>query len=127
MARPKSSKSIAADIDRTFKTNMKLLEDSMVGLKKDCRAYLDRVLAKAKLQQQYRDERARRNLDPVNLGTATRIRYDFHAVVDAAQGEPDAKRQAFEDELDAEFPSYLPVPQAVPVAVVRKSKTKRTK
>jgi hypothetical protein len=120
MARPKTSRSIAAEIERTFKTNMRLLDESMAGLSKNCKAYLDRVLAKAKLQQQYREERAARGLDPQNLGIATVIRYDFHAVVDAAQGEPDAKRQAFEDELDAEFP-----PQGLPVSLVKKAKTKK--
>ena len=105
MARPKTSKSIAAEIDRTFKTNMKLLEESMVGLSTNCRAYLDRVLAKAKLEQAYRFERSERGIDPPNLGLATAIRYEFTAVVDAQPVEVDAKRRAFEDALDAEFPS----------------------
>jgi hypothetical protein len=77
----------------------------MVGLSKNCRAYLDRVLAKAKLEQAYRFERSERGIDPPNLGLAAAIRYDFSAVIDARPVEVDAKRQAFEDALDAEFPS----------------------
>lgn len=104
---------------------MKLLEESMVGLSTNCRAYLDRVLAKAKLEQAYRFERSERGIDPSNLGLAASIRYDFSAVIDARPVEVDAKRQAFEDALDAEFPS-IPAHERLELEP-KKSKTKRTK
>lgn len=88
---------------------MKLLEESMEGLPKNSRAYLDRVLAKAKLQQQYRDERVVRGLDAQNLGAITRPHYVFSAIIAEQNGTVDAKRQAFEDTLDAEFPSPAPL------------------
>jgi hypothetical protein len=104
---------------------MRLLDESMEGLPKNCRAYLDRVLAKAKLEQAYRFERSERGIDPPNLGLATAIRYEFSAVVDAQPFEVDAKRQAFEDALDAEFPSR-PAHERLELEP-KKSKKKRTK
>ena len=124
MSRPKTSRSIAAEIDRTFKANMELLEESMEGLSKNCKAYLDRVMARAKLQREYLDNRALRGLDPQNLGTATRVRYDFHAVIGAEQGEPDAKRQAFEDALDAEFPMTAAHERFPELGKAKKKRTK---
>jgi hypothetical protein len=124
VSRPKTSKSIAAEIDRTFSANLRLLEESMAGLPKNCKAYLDRLLAKAKLQQQHRDERASRGLDPQNLGTAIKINYQFHSVIDAQPVEVDAKRQAFEDAMDAEF--FSPAPP-LPEPELMKTKTKRRK
>jgi len=122
--RPKTPKSIAAEIDRTFNANMKLLEESMSELPKNSRAYLDRVMSRAKLQQQYLETRASRGLDPQDLGSMTRVRYEFSAVISEHDGQVDAKRQAFEDEMEAEFPSD---PQPEPAAPVKKSKKKRTK
>jgi hypothetical protein len=125
MARPKTSRSIAADIDRTFKANMKLLDESMAGLSKNCKAYLDRVMARARLQREYLDNRALRGLDPQNLGLAAAIRYDFSAVIDARPVEVDAKRQAFEDALDAEFPSIPAHERLEPELKKTKAKTKK--
>ena len=94
MARPKSSRSIATDIEKTHRANMKLLLDSMKGLEPTSRAYLDRLLAKSKLEQTHREERAARNLDPRNLGLVTQIRYDFTAIVAPQQYELNAERKA---------------------------------
>jgi hypothetical protein len=124
LSRPKTSKSIAADIERTFRANLRLLQESMKGLDLKSRAYLDRVTAKAKLEQQYRDERSRRNLDPLNLGAATRVRYEFSATIDEQPGEVNAERQAFNDSLDAEFPSE---PSLLPEPQPKNTKKKRTK
>src|SRR5437588_3792491 len=100
MSRPKSSRSIAADIEKTFKANLKLLESSMEGLEPISRAYLDRLMAKSRLEQQYREERASRGLDPQNLGTVTQLRYEFTAIVNPQQYELTAERQQFENSMD---------------------------
>lgn len=125
MARHKTSKSIAADIDRTFRENLRLLEESMAGLPKNSRAYLDRVLARNKLQQSWRDERVSRGLDVQNLGIATKPKFFFIATIDEQPAQLDAKRQAFEEEMDREFPSPAPTVPAAP-AGKKKSKTKGT-
>jgi hypothetical protein len=115
MSRPKSSRSIAADIAKSYRENMKLLLDSMKGLDHKSRAYLDRLVAKAKLEQSFRDERSRRGLDPQNLGTVTQLRYDFTAIVDPQQYELNAGRQQFENSMDEEFSSPgLPKPEPAP-------------
>jgi len=101
---------------------MKLLLDSMKGLDHTSRAYLDRLVAKAKLEQSFRDERSRRGLDPQNLGTVTQLRYDFTATVEPQLREVNAERREFEDDLDEEFPSA----QTLPAPEPKKSK-KRTK
>src|SRR6202035_1833482 len=94
--RPKTARSIAGQIEKTFQANMRLLQESMAGLPKNCKAYLDRVLAVARLQQNYRDERAARGLDPVNLGNSARTVYSFSATLSEQDGQVDAKRQAWE-------------------------------
>ena len=124
LSRPRTAKSISSEIDRTFKANMALLQESMAGLPKNCRAYLDRILAVHKLQQNYREERASRGLDPQNLGNAARTVYSFNAVIDTQSAAPDAKRAAWEQSLDEEFPSASQPEPAVPA--VKKSK-KRNK
>jgi hypothetical protein len=98
----------------------------MQGLPKTCNAYLQRVLALAKLDQSHRDELAARGIVPVHLGNAARTVYHFSAVIDDQQVTVDAKRQAFEDELDEEFPSASAPEPAVP-AVKKLKKTKRGK
>jgi len=95
----------------------------MAGLSTNCKAYLDRLLAKAKLQQQHREEQVTRGLAPQNLGNATRPQFVFSAVISEHDVQVDAKRQAFEDEMETEFPSD---PQPEPAAAVKKSKKKRT-
>jgi hypothetical protein len=109
VSRPKTARSIAGQIEKTFQANMRLLQESMAGLPKNCKAYLDRVLAVARLQQNYRDERAARGLDPVNLGNSARTVYSFNATIDT-QSALDAERQAFEEKWDAEYPDSTQAP-----------------
>jgi len=124
MSRPKSSRSIAADIEKTFKANLKLLESSMEGLEPISRAYLDRLMAKSRLEQQYREERASRGLDPQNLGPVTRLRFDFVAAIEPQLREVNAERRQFEDDLDEEFPSAQTLPEPAPEPKKSKKRTK---
>jgi hypothetical protein len=127
LSRPRTAKSISSEIDRTFKANMALLQESMAGLPKNCRAYLDRILAVHKLQQNYREERASRGLDPQNLSNAARTVYSFNAVIDTqSAAEPDADRQKFEDAMDAEHPYATQAPPAPAAPEAKKSKKKRS-
>src|ERR1700732_3549934 len=79
VARPRTTASIARQMEKSYLKSKRQLEESMEGLPKTCKAYLDRVLALAKLAQNFRDERASRGLDPVNLGNAARTVYSFKA------------------------------------------------
>jgi hypothetical protein len=129
LSRPKTSKSIVREIEVTHKANLKLLSESMAGLPKNCKAYLDRLLAKAKLEQQYRFERSARGIDPPNLGTATKVRYEFSAVISEQEGQVDATRQAWEQSLDEEFPSdnpHLRAEQQPAPPTAKKLKKKRS-
>ena len=122
MSRPKTSDSIAREINRSYKASIQQLENSMEGLPKTCKAYLDRVVAIAKLRQQHREELVSRGLVRRDLGTASRLKYEFRAVIDDQPFEVEAKRAAWEQSLDEEFPSVsLPEPEQ------KKTKKKRTK
>jgi hypothetical protein len=104
---------------------MRLLQESMAGLPLNCQGYLNRLLAKSKLEQQYRDERASRGLDPVNLGNAARTVYSFNAVIDMPSAPPDAEREAFERSLNEQYPDSTQAPPVpVPAAKSRKQRRK---
>jgi len=75
----------------------------MEGLDKGSRAYLDRQIALAKLERDYRDERARRGLDPQNLGAVTQVQYVFRATAELQEDTRDAKRKELERLYDEEF------------------------
>lgn len=124
MSRPKTARSIAAQIEKSYKKTRTLLEESMQGLPKGCKSYLDHVLALAKLDQGYRDELAARGLVPVNLGTAARTVYCFSATIDATSAPVDAERQKFEDEMEEQYPDSS---QAPPAPAAKKSKRNRSK
>jgi hypothetical protein len=130
VSRPKTARSIAAQIEKSYRKSKDLLEESMHGLPKTCTAYLQRVLALAKLDQSHRDELAARGLVPVNLGTSARTVYHFKATIDEQSGPLDEERARFERELDEEFPSDNPhlradqQPAPGPAAPVKKSKKK---
>lgn len=113
---------IAAEIEKTFRKNMKLLKESMKGLDLSSRAYLDRVLAVAKLEERYRDERARRNLDPQNLGNAVRTKYEFTASTghELAREHRTAGEELMIAELDAQY-ADLPPAQVDTAAILRSS------
>lgn len=101
MARQKTAKTISREIDQSFKKNRQLLLDSMKGLDTGSRAYLDRLTALSNLERKYRQERAERGLDPVNLGSVTTTTYIFKATIEPSDpNEIDAKRQLFNDEMD---------------------------
>lgn len=130
MARKKTARTIARMIEASFKQRKKQIEESMQGLDKGSRAYLDRVIALAKLEQSYRTELAERGLIPQNLGVATQPNFVFRATITpSSEYEWDAKRQAFNDELDREYMN-LPAadpddgnsPPAAPVAVAPRRK-----
>ena len=110
LSRPKSSRSIAAQIERDYRANLKLIQESMKELEPKTKAWLERALAISKIQLQYRDERAARGLDPVNLGGAAVKKYVFIATVDEQPLQVDAARKAWEAEMDAEFSSSTPSP-----------------
>lgn len=103
MPRQKTSLTIAKDIEKSFRKNRQLLLDSMAKLDPGSAAYLNRLVALSKLEQAYRQERADRGLDPVNLGAATRTVFMFTATAERQPDTRDAKRKAFEAELDAAY------------------------
>jgi hypothetical protein len=126
MARAKTSKAIAREIERSFKQRKQQIEESMKNLDPGCRAYLDRVIALAKLEQSYREERAKRGVDPLNLGVATSPEFVFIARTSTAPDTRDAARKELEARYDAEF-GYddnddEEPPQSAPAAVVPRRK-----
>jgi hypothetical protein len=116
-----TARSLAAQIEKSYKKTKTLLEESMQGLPKGCKSYLDHVLSLAKLDQSHRDELAARGLVPINLGTASKTVYQFTATVDTQSGPLDAERQKFEDEMEELYPDSS---QAPPAPAVKKLKKK---
>ena len=93
----------------------------MVGLDRGSRAYLDRLVALAKLEKDFRTERMVRKLDPENLGSLVQVVYQFEATTQRAPDTRDAARRLFEEQLNEEFPSHAneddeEPPQAAPAA-----------
>jgi hypothetical protein len=93
----------------------------MQDLPKNCKAYLDRVLALAKLDQNHREELVSRGLIPANLGNAARTVYSFSAVISEQPAQLDEERARFEQELDEEYPDSKQSPPA-PAPVAKKKK-----
>lgn len=103
MPRQKTAKTIAKDIEKSFREHRQLLLDSMRGLDKGSRAYLDRLTALANLERKYRQERADRGLDPQDLGAVTRVEYVFTATTSAAPDTRTAERKLLEERYNKEF------------------------
>ena len=103
MSKRKTSKTIAREIETSFRKNRQLLLDSMKQLDPGSAAYLNRVNALAKLEQGYRQERADRGLDPQNLGNAVQTVYHFVATTSLQEDTRDAKRKELEERYDREF------------------------
>jgi hypothetical protein len=99
----KTAKTIAKEIEKSFRENRRLLLDSMKGLNTGSAAYLNRVVALSKLEQSYRQERAERGLDPENLGAVVTVVYDFRATTETAPDERSAERKLWEENLDREY------------------------
>ena len=127
VSRPRTAKSIAAQIEKSYKKTKSLLEESMRGLPKGCKSYLDHTLAVAKLAQNYREERASRGLDPVNLGNAARTVYSFKATIDTQSAPLDEERARFEREMDEQYPDSTQSPPAPAAPKAKKSKRNRSK
>jgi hypothetical protein len=123
VSRPRTTaSSIVREITKSYKKTKSLLEESMQGLPKGCKSYLDHVLALQKLGQSYREELATRNIVPLNLGAATKIQYVFSATIDPKSGPVDEERSRFEAEMDEQ---YSDSSQASATPAVKKSKTKK--
>lgn len=103
MSKPKSAKTIAKEIEKSYQHNRKLLLESMAKLDPGSAAYLNRLTALAKLEREYRQERADRGLDPQNLGAVTQVVYEFHATTSTAPDTRTAERKLLEEQYDREF------------------------
>jgi hypothetical protein len=128
VGRPKSSKSVARDIDRTFRENLRLIEESMQGLNKNSRAYLDRVMARNKLQQLFRSERLMRGLDAQNLGLLQKPKFHFVATIAESTPQPNAEQhEKFMAEMDElyESPGQPEEPEPAAPAANKQKKGKK--
>src|SRR5215469_12575286 len=104
MSKPKTAKKIAREIEQSFKQRKQQIEESMVGLDKGSRAYLDRLIAISKLEREYRDERAKRGLDPQNLGAVSAVEFVFRATNEPSNpNEFSAARQIQNEQWDREY------------------------
>src|SRR5438067_6261004 len=96
MSKAKTARTIAREIETSWKKNKQRIEDSMRNLDPGSRAYLDRLIALANLERKYREERAERGLDPENLGAIVTLVYDFRAQTSTAPDTRDAARRLLE-------------------------------
>lgn len=112
MPRVVTSKTVASRLEREYQGNKRLIEESMIGLPKSSRAYLDRILALEKITKNYLDQRIARGLDPVNLSGTMQKVYEFRAEILTTEHKLDEEREAFNAALDAEYGSPAPEPIA---------------
>ena len=112
MPRVVTSKTVASRLEREYQRNKRLIEESMIGLPKSSRAYLDRILALEKITKNYLDQRIARGLDPVNLSGTMQKVYEFRAEILTTEHKLDEEREAFNAALDAEYGSPAPEPIA---------------
>ncbi len=111
--RERTATEISKEIDRSHRSARKLIQKGMKETKPGTAAFLNHVRALADLDQKYRTERAERNLDAQDLGTATKIRYDFRAVIPEDSVERrNAGEQLWMDKMDAEF-AMLPAAREI--------------
>jgi len=110
MARPKSARSIALEIERSYKKHKKQLEQSMVETQPGSRAHLDHIAALAALDRKYREERSDRGLDPQNLGTVAQTRYVFRATIESTDIEETAADKLARQMFDEEFSDAVEQP-----------------
>src|SRR4051812_24868804 len=103
MARKRTARSIALSIDRSYIQARVKIEQAMTKCEPGSAAYLNHSKALYELGQSWRDERARRGLDPVLLGAVTKARFDMRAEVDITPAFETAEDRRIRQQLDEEF------------------------
>lgn len=108
MARHKSAKTIASEIEKSFKKHKGMIEKAMESIEPGTRSHLDHISALSDLERKYRDERAKRGLGAMNLGVAAAPAFYFRATIDNGSictEQVTAERQEWEQRLNAEYSS----------------------
>jgi hypothetical protein len=103
MSKPKSPKTVAKSIQSDYDRHRNLIEESMRDLNPGSAAYLNRVIALAKLAQSHRQELVDRGILPSNLGAATKTVYHFVSTTEIAPDTRNAARKLLEEQYDHEF------------------------
>jgi len=103
MSKPRSPKQIARSIQKDYDHHRKLIEASMKGLNPGSAAYLNRVVALAKLAQSYRQELVDRGVMPSNLGVHSVPNFVFKATTSRQEDTRDDARKELDARYDAEF------------------------
>lgn len=81
----KSAKEIAQSIERSYKASKARLEKALAELTPGCTAFVRCCEALEDCERRYRDERAKRGIDPTDIGLAARPA-GFHFVCHISTG-----------------------------------------
>jgi len=99
----KTSAQIAAEIEKSYRKHKRQLEKSMKGTQEGSASRLNHIAGLAALDRKYREERAERGLDPVNLGVVQTANYVFTAYTQSTPVNDTAADRLVREELDKEF------------------------